>query len=138
MFFLQKKDIIDIILLRVIMIKIIKRINNSAMWAIEGIKATFKEEFMARVQFTFCIIQLGLALVLGYSFFMLVVMACMSLLLISAELMNTAVENVCDMVTEEKHQYIKRAKDSAGAAVFIISVFNWVMFFVFAIVTLYA
>ncbi len=117
------------------MFNIIRKINISASYCIVGIKDTFKEEFMARVQFSFGLIQFMLGLILGFNFFMMVIMSSLWLLLVSAELMNTAVENVCDFVTSDKQQYIKRAKDSAGAAVFIISVFSWVMFVIFMVVT---
>ncbi len=120
------------------MFRVIKKINTSASYCIVGIKDTFKEEFMARVQFSFGLIQFILGLLFHFSFFMMIVISILWLLLVSAELMNTAVENVCDFVASDKQQYIKRAKDSAGAAVFIISVFNWVMFVIFLGVSLYA
>ncbi len=120
------------------MIKLYKHVNSSAMWAIEGIKDTFKEETMAKVQFSFCVIQVVIGLILGFTFYMLIIQLCMSVILISGELMNTAIENVCDLVTQDKKQLVKRAKDSAGAAVFIISVFNWILFLVFVGVSYYA
>jgi diacylglycerol kinase len=40
-------------------------------------------------------------------------------LVLSLELLNTAIENLCDIVTEEYHPIIKIVKDSAAAAVLI-------------------
>ena len=39
------------------------------------------------------------------------------------ELFNTALENVCDMISKEEHSAIKNAKDQAAAAVLFASVF---------------
>ncbi|MBK7466709.1 MAG: diacylglycerol kinase family protein [Saprospiraceae bacterium] len=53
------------------------------------------------------------------------------------ELFNTALENVCDMISKEEHLAIKKAKDQAAAAVLIASVFALIIgafffFFFFA------
>ncbi|MBR1481997.1 MAG: diacylglycerol kinase family protein [Ruminococcus sp.] len=40
---------------------------------------------------------------------------------LAAELFNTAVETVCDLVTRERHPLIRRAKDIAAAAVLLLS-----------------
>ncbi len=42
-------------------------------------------------------------------------------LIIAAELVNTAIENVCDLVTKEQNPYIKNAKDMAAGAVLALS-----------------
>ena len=41
---------------------------------------------------------------------------------IAAELFNTALENVCDAITKEQNEYIKRAKDISAGAVLVLSV----------------
>ena len=43
-------------------------------------------------------------------------------LVIAAELVNTAIENVCDLVTKEQNPYIKAAKDMAAGAVLALSI----------------
>ncbi|MEE0958292.1 MAG: diacylglycerol kinase family protein [Ruminococcus sp.] len=43
-------------------------------------------------------------------------------LVIAAELINTALENICDLVTREQHPLIRAAKDMAAGAVLAISV----------------
>ena len=39
---------------------------------------------------------------------------------LSAELFNTAIENVCDAMTHEKHENIRLAKDIAAGAVLFV------------------
>lgn len=41
---------------------------------------------------------------------------------ISLELINSSIENLVDLVTEEYHPLAKKAKDMAAAAVFIFSI----------------
>ncbi|MFV0288842.1 MAG: diacylglycerol kinase family protein [Mycoplasmatales bacterium] len=115
------------------MFKILKKINKSASYAIAGLKGTFKEEFMMRVQFTFGLIQFILALILGFSLEQTVIIFVIWVVLVSQENMNTAVENLTDLVSPQEQKLAKRAKDSAGGAVFIISVMSWIVFGIFLI-----
>jgi diacylglycerol kinase len=48
----------------------------------------------------------------------LFIIAC-SMLVLSLELINTAMEHLCDMITNEIHPAIKIIKDVSAAAVFI-------------------
>lgn len=48
-------------------------------------------------------------------------------LVISCELLNTAIEAVVDLVTEEYHPLAKVAKDTAAAAVFIFAIISVVI-----------
>ena len=41
---------------------------------------------------------------------------------IAAELFNTAIENVCDLVTKERSYYVRLAKDISAAAVLVLSI----------------
>ncbi|MDO4882158.1 MAG: diacylglycerol kinase family protein [Oscillospiraceae bacterium] len=43
-------------------------------------------------------------------------------LVIAAELVNTAIENTCDAITEEQNANIGRAKDMAAGAVLVLSI----------------
>lgn len=51
--------------------------------------------------------------------------------IIAAELFNTAIENVCDLVTEKYNEHIRIAKDFAAAAVLVLSAAAVVTAFVF-------
>lgn len=116
------------------MIEILKKINRSASWGISGIKATFKEEFMARVQFSFGLIQFILSIILSFKIEQIMIIFLIWVLLVSQENMNTAVENLTDLVTNKKeNELAKRAKDSAGGAVLLISVMSWIVFGIFLI-----
>ena len=52
----------------------------------------------------------------------IIISVCMTLIL-AIELLNTAIEAICDLVSPEYNKYVKIAKDSASAASYI---FSWV------------
>lgn len=90
--------------------------------AIEGILWAVKSERHMRYHFTAALVVLFLALffrVSALEFFLLVLAA---LLVIFAELINTAIEVVVDLVTDEYHELAKRAKDIAAGAVLVTSI----------------
>ena len=47
-------------------------------------------------------------------------LVCMLTLILSVELLNTAIESVCDLVTKEYNMKIKIAKDCGSAATFVV------------------
>lgn len=90
--------------------------------AIEGILWAVKSERHLRYHFVTALAVLLLALffrVTALEFFLLVLAA---LLVIFAELINTAIETVVDLVTDEYHELAKRAKDIAAGAVLVTSI----------------
>jgi diacylglycerol kinase (ATP) len=90
--------------------------------AIEGILWAAKSERHVRYHFVAALTVVFLALFFKISaleFFLLVLAA---VLVIFAELMNTAIETVVDLVTDDYHELAKRAKDVAAGAVLVTSV----------------
>ena len=90
--------------------------------AIEGILWAVKSERHLRYHFVAALAVLLLALfyrVTALEFFLLVLAA---VLVIFAELINTAIEKAVDLVTDEYHELAKLAKDIAAGAVLVTSV----------------
>lgn len=90
--------------------------------AIEGILWAAKSERHIRYHFIAALAVVFLALFFKISaleFFLLVLAA---ILVIFAELMNTAIETVVDLVTDDYHELAKRAKDISAGAVLVTSV----------------
>lgn len=90
--------------------------------AIEGILWAVKSERHLRYHFVAALAVLLLALffrVTALEFYLLVLAA---VLVIFAELINTAIETLVDLVTDEYHELAKRAKDIAAGAVLVTSV----------------
>lgn len=95
-----------------------KRIRSFG-YAIDGIKNLFLEEPNARIHLvvTFCVLVAGLFFRISPEEWLIVILAIG--LVISMEAMNTAVENLADFVSPEKHSWIKKIKDLSAAAVLI-------------------
>ena len=105
------------------------RMISATKYSWLGIKAAWRHEAAFRQEVTIAVIGLPLAIWLardGVEFLLLVVPL---LLLLLAELVNSAIEAVVDRFGGELHELSGRAKDMGSAAVFIaivITALSWV------------
>ena len=90
-------------------------------YAIEGFVTAVKTERNIKVMLAAgaCAIVAGLALQLDLISWAIILLCCGAV--ITAELLNTAVETVVDLVSPEFHPLAGRAKDIAAAAVWVLS-----------------
>lgn len=90
--------------------------------ALSGFGKAVKEERNMKIHLLFTMVVILLGLLLQVSrvewVFLLVLIGGV----ISLELINSSIENLVDLVTEEYHPLAKKAKDMAAAAVFIFSI----------------
>ncbi len=100
----------------------IKKFFHSFTYPIKGLKYAYRNE--QNLAF-----DVGMALVVSIAAFIFklkgIEWAILMLtigLVISCELINTAIEAVVDLVTEEYHPLAKVAKDTAAAAVFVFAI----------------
>ena len=104
-----------------------KRILTGFGDAFRGIWITFREE--RHMQFHFFV---AIAVLLCAIFFNLVVwewcavLFCIALVFM-AEILNTALENMCDAITEEKNPLIRNAKDMGAGAVLVAAILAMVV-----------
>ena len=96
--------------------------RKSFLFAIQGFRTAIATERNIKVMLAVgaCTIVAGLALQLDLLSWAIVLLCCG--VVIMAELMNTAVETVVDLVSPEFHPLAGRAKDIAAAAVWVLSV----------------
>lgn len=102
------------------------KLFKSFFYAFRGVFSTINTERNMRIHLTCVVYMLGF-LLLG-DFFVLtkwdwcaLLLACA--LVLSGEVVNTAIENVVDMYTSEYNEYAKKAKDAASGAVLINAIF---------------
>ncbi|WP_257346035.1 diacylglycerol kinase family protein [Pseudalkalibacillus decolorationis] len=99
----------------------INKVANSFRYAFQGIKEGWRNELNFRIH---CICAVG-TIILAYLFQFGIVKWMVLLItigvVISLELINSAVERTVDLVTKEYHPIAKQAKDLAAASVFIFS-----------------
>jgi diacylglycerol kinase len=95
------------------------KLLKSFRYALEGLKYAVVTQRNMRIHFVVALAVLMLSLCLSLSKLEILLLFVTITLVIFAELINTAIEAVVDMVTEEFHPLAKIAKDVAAAAVFL-------------------
>lgn len=90
---------------------------KNASYALQGILTLLKERAF-QLELLFIIPLLALLFFLDLSALQKSIMAASLIFILITEALNTAVEYTVDLVTDEWHEFAKRAKDTASAAVF--------------------
>lgn len=101
--------------------------KNAFINAANGIGSCVRQEVNFRIQLmaAFSAVLFGIFFKITTTEWLFVVGCCM--LVLSLELLNTALENICDMVSKDFNPVIKIVKDTAAAAVFVSSMGSAVM-----------
>ena len=99
-----------------------KKMINSFKYAIEGFISSFKTErnMKNHILAMICVIILGIIYKLSVKEWMICIISIS--MVISAELFNTAIETVVDMISPEKNEKAKLTKDISAAAVLTLAV----------------
>ncbi len=87
-----------------------------------GLKSFYVEEKSARYITIIILLTNVVAYFTDFSFSEYVVMNGLAAFLVIIELLNSSIENVVDMVTQEYNDYAKKAKDQAAAAEFVVAI----------------
>lgn len=98
-----------------------KKLINSFRYAIEGFASSFKTERNMKIHVLAMAIVVILGFVLKISALEWCICSIAIALVIGAELFNTAIETVVDMISPQKNPKAKLAKDISAAAVLILS-----------------
>lgn len=98
------------------------KLYRSFLYAANGIKYCYKQEpnFRFHLLATMVVIILGIFFNINTTEWLFIISCCM--LVLSLELLNTALENLCNIVTKDFHQLIKIIKDTAAGAVFVSAI----------------
>lgn len=97
-----------------------KQIYKALTWSLNGLRASWRFEASFRLEVYLCIILFPLGLWLGHGGVEKALLCGSLLLVLSAELLNSAVEAVVDKASPEFHELAGRAKDMGSAAVFLL------------------
>lgn len=99
-----------------------KKLINSFKYALEGIATSFKTETNMKIHILMTILVLILGLFLKISKMEWITCIFAITMVISAELFNTAIETIVDMITIEKNEKAKIAKDVSAGAVLVTAI----------------
>ncbi len=98
-----------------------KKLIISFKWAIKGIRAVWREEVNFRIEVTVAVIVVALGFWLQFSALgWIIIIGCISAIL-SAEMVNTAVEDLCNKVEPNTDPTIGKIKDIMGGFVLVVS-----------------
>ena len=104
-----------------------KAFFKSLMFAIVGAKQFFSRDRNGQIQTVIGITAIVLGFTVSLSSFQwLLVLFCIGLV-ISLEMINSAIEKYCDLVTTDFHPGIKIIKDIAAGAVLVASIMSLVI-----------
>jgi len=93
---------------------------KAARWSWQGLKAAWRHESSFRTEVYLCVVLAPLALWLGQSAVERALLIGSCLMVLAAELLNSAIEAVIDRYGNEWHELAGRAKDMGSAAVFVL------------------
>jgi diacylglycerol kinase len=94
-----------------------KNILKSFKFAFEGLKILLQEEQNARIHLLIMLVVIIAGFVYNISYLEWVAIIFAIGLVFALEILNTAIENLADFVSPDKHQKIKKIKDLCAAAV---------------------
>ena len=97
-----------------------KQIYKALIWSWKGLRAGWTYEASFRLEVYLCIILFPLGLWIGRDGIEKALLCGSLLLVLSMELINSAVEAVVDKLSPEFHELAGRAKDLGSAAVFLL------------------
>src|SRR5258708_7841121 len=100
---------------------ILKRLRRSFGYACEGIYYALKYNLTLRVHFIAAVFVIFVSIIFQVSSFEMGILGVMILLVISAEMINTSLEEMVDLITKEHKKEAKIAKDVAAGMVLVIS-----------------
>lgn len=101
-----------------------KKFLLSFVYAIQGIITSIKEERNIKIHLLAVVVTTVMGII--YKISNIEWMICILLfgMVISSELLNTAIENAVDLVTDEKKEFARKAKDAAAGAVLINAIIS--------------
>lgn len=101
----------------------IRRLRQSFQYAWQGFRACVRTERSFRIHLTAAVYVSVFALLGGLDVVKYAVLCLCFALMMAAELLNTAIERLCDKQAAGYDEQIRQAKDIAAAAVFLCALF---------------
>lgn len=97
-----------------------RQIVRALCWSWQGLRAAWRHEASFRLEIQLGVVIIPLGLYLGQGGVEKALLAGTPLLVLSAELLNSAMEAIVDRVSPEHNELAGRAKDMGSAAVFLL------------------
>lgn len=108
----------------------LKRFFRSFQNSFDGLKYAYRYEQSMTIHMTSCITVVVLGILYHISTLEWAICIMLLGLIGATELINTSIEAVVDLITQEYHPLAKVAKDTASAAVFVFSLVAFICFLI--------
>ena len=92
---------------------------KSFSYGFDGLKVLFREEHNARIHLVVSILVVISGFVFDISTTEWLIVIILIGLVVAMEIINSAIENVCDLVSPQQNEYVRKAKDLSAAAVML-------------------
>ena len=116
-----------------VLISEVKRLGNTATWSWQGWAAAWATEKSLRQWCVVNLISAALAFSLDLTPGERALVLALGILVLAAELTNTAIEEVVDYISTEKNPHAKKAKDCGSALVALTAIAGGVAWLVILI-----
>ncbi len=104
-----------------------KKFFNAVLFAWQGIRQFFSQDRNGKIQLVIGMIAITLGFTVSLTAYQwLLVLLCIGMV-ISLEMINSAIERYCDLVTTDFHPGIKIIKDVAAGAVLVASIMSLII-----------
>ncbi|MBN2467404.1 MAG: diacylglycerol kinase [Deltaproteobacteria bacterium] len=110
----------------------LKRLFYALVYSLEGLTATFRSEAAFRQEVLVMFISTTAAVILPLSFVFKAVLIASTFVVLLAELVNTALEEIADVLFRDLHPSAKLIKDAGSAAV-LLSIVSLITAWIFAL-----
>lgn len=95
---------------------------ESLRYALAGLGIAWREEINFRIEVFLATVALVLSYLLGFGIWEYVILFLVITIVLTAEMLNTALENLGDKFGADNDPFIAKVKDLAAAAVLIVSI----------------
>lgn len=96
----------------------------SFRYAFNGLKTLFTQEHNARIHFVIAILTIAIGMVLNISPIEWLIILILIALVFCLEIINTAIEYLCNFISPEWHKAVKDIKDLSAAAVLVAAIIS--------------
>ncbi|WMD20158.1 diacylglycerol kinase [Achromobacter seleniivolatilans] len=100
-----------------------RRILNALRYSLQGLKAAIKYEAAFRQELALAVLMIPAAFFLGRTTVEVFFLIGTVIMVLAAELLNSAIEALADALSVERHPLLGRAKDLGSAAVMLLLIF---------------
>jgi len=107
-----------------------RQVFSALRWSMKGLAAAWRHEASFRLEVLLAVVLIPLGLWLGHGGIEKLLLVFAPVLVLAAELLNSAIEAVVDKVSPEFNELAGRAKDMGSAAVFLLillTALSWVL-----------